>query len=227
MKKFLALLILVVGFSFVYGGISVPMYKPINTGRELFTPMSAWALMRAEASEDGDTALDLDTDNSASDYDFADVVVNATTVAATDGLIDAELLLGYGMNGLEIAFFSDPTDSTNDTFDFEIFAYRDGDYGPPVAVYSTTGAACAIGTQIIRTHPTTGVDLINTTYGGWCDTISGTDHWDGVIVVNSGNNRICRLIFDRRGYRFFWVRIFNAGGTSTECAGVGVVVSGY
>jgi len=211
----------------VDGGISVPQYKPADTGRELYTPMAGWHLMRAEAAETGSLALALDTDNTSSDFDYPDVVVNATTILATEGLIDAETLLGYGCNGLEIAFFSDPTDATDDTFDFEIFAYRNSDYGPPVQVYGTTGAACAIGTQIIRTHPTTGVDLINTTYGGWCDTIYGTDHWDGANVINSGNNRICRLRFDRRGYRFFWVRIFNAGGTSTECAGVGVIVSGY
>jgi hypothetical protein len=231
MKKFVKIVSVLMVLLMVYvvhGGISMLQNKPANTGMELYTPCQHWCLMRAEAAENGAAALDLDTDNSASDYDWPDVVASSDNIASTSGLIDAEWLLGYGANGLEIAFFSDPTDSENDTFDFELFAYRDGDYGPPVKVYGTTGNGCAIGTQIIRTHPTTGVDLVSTTsYGGWCDTISGTDYWGGCSVINSGNNRICRLIFDRRGYRFFWVRIFNAAGGGTECAGVGVVVSGY
>lgn len=200
-------------------GIPLPENKPIDTGRELYTANKKWFLMRAEAAEDAASALDL----TASDNDFVDIVVNAANVNATEGLIDILSTIGYGANALEFAFFSDSADSANDTFDFELFAYRDGDSGPPVKVYSTTSNACLMGTQIVQTHPTLG-----TTVGGlWCDTISGTDHWKNIDVIDSGNNGICRLILDRRGYRFFWVRIFNAGGGGTECAGVGVVVSGY
>lgn len=218
----LAVGIILTSMALVHSGIDVPQYKPVDAMRELSTARREWKLLRTEAAETGSGAYD----RTGADGDWSDLVANTTTVAATNGMIDVLTTIGWGVNGVEIAFFTDPGDDPTqpDTFDFEIYAWRDSNYGPPVRVYATTGNGCAIGTAILVTHPTSGTTL---TESNWCDTISGVDYWQGVSVHNSGNNGICRLTFDLRGYRYLWLRIFNAAGGGTECAGVGALISGY
>jgi len=203
--------------------------QPADTGRELFTPVTPWVLLRTPATEDAAAATDL----TATYPSFYDIVAGGNTSAAaiktniddTNGVIDVLADLGWGVNAVEIAFFT-TSDAANDTFDFELWAWRDNSlYGPGKLVYKTTSAANAVGTADCTRHPITGATQSS---GLWADTISGTDYWPtGVTVTDSGTNQIAIVTFDLMGYRYLRCLVYNAGGTSTECAAVGAIISGF
>ena len=191
---------------------------PPSVGIPLATPNHKWELFRVPTSEDGAAAHDLTADA----LDASTIIQSREHVAVTDGIVDLRQLFTNTGNGVEIAFFTED-DSALDTFDFELFAYRNGLYGPAKRVFSTTGNACIIGTMICTKHPITGTAQAS---GLWCDTISGTSYWPkDAAVYDSANNQTALLVFDTRGYSYLYIRIFNAGGGGTECAKIGAIIS--
>lgn len=194
--------------------ISIP---PV-VGTPLATSNHAWKLFRALATEDGAAVHDLTAD----DLDLSTIIKGPDWAYITDGIVDLRRLFTNTGNGVEIAFFTD-SDSANDTFDFELFGYRDGKYGPAKRIFATTGNACVIGTKVCKKHPTLGTAQAN---GLWCDTIAGTEYWPAdVDITDTGNNQMTLLTLDARGYRYLYLRIFNAGGGGTECGKVSAVIS--
>lgn len=191
----------------------------VYSGSVLNTPNYSWSLWRALAAEDAAAAYDLTLD-----------CLDLSTIApasGTDGIVDTYADIGLGANMLEIAFFTS-SDSENDTFDIQIIAWASGSgnatYGPGVIVFQSSSNACKIGTQVCKKHPTLGTSQAS---GLWCDTISGTDAWGGVTIIDNAGNRLCRLLVDIRGYDLIMIRIFNAGGGGTECGNVGSIVRSY
>jgi len=198
--------------------IDVPTI-PIDTGRELYTPCKPWILLRANGAADGTASYVLTTE----DLSWGTKVAGASTIAATKGMIDVLASLGHGVNSVEIAFFTSDTDAAGDDFDISVYAWKDSPYGPGVPVYLTTGDACKVGSMACKVHPTLGTAQAA---GLWADTISGTDCWNTVKIIDSGNNRIARLSFDLRGYRYLLVRVWNDGG-ATAAAKIGAILTGY
>jgi hypothetical protein len=189
-------------------GASLPETRPpIGKGQYLFTAVSPWLDFRTPATETGSAAYDFTAANGS----WAEICVDSTTITATNGVIDVmgETGGGWGGNGIEIAFFSED-DTADDSFGFELFAFADSLYGPAIPVYATGTTACAVGTRTCTTHPITGVTQAS---GLWVDTIDGTDYWGGITVLDSGTNHIARIMFDMRGYRYFWLRIIGSHGT--------------
>ena len=168
-----------------------------------------WALLRAAAAEDAAAALDP-----------ASVNLDASVQS---GLLDVHSLLGYLANGVELAAFT-PSDAAGDTFGLELWANRDGGYGPGVMVFTTGTTGCVIGTAKCALHPISGAAQAD---GLWCHMVDITDRWGGVSVLDYEQNGICRLKWDLRGYRYLKPHVFAADGSGTECGLVGLVISGY
>jgi len=202
-----------------FGFNAIPQPNISNASKYLATPSNEVELLRSVATETGAAAYG----DTTLDTSFVSILVDETTLDATNGAIDVLKTFGFGANGVEIAFFSADADSANDTFDFELWAFSGSLYAPAEPIYATTSAGCVFGTKVCLKHPTTGATLTSR----WCDTISGTDHWNGCSVGDSGNNKICKLRLDMRGRRYLFLRIFDAGGTGTESAGVGAIITGY
>lgn len=224
MKNKIVSILIIAAIAFVTIAAVVPTtYKNPGSGGYLYTANTGWYAFRTPATETGSAAFSLSSDPNC---DFSHICVNEATIAATNGLIDTMggSGPGWGGNCMEVAFYSNDTDDdANETFDFELFAYADSLYGPPIMVYSTTGSACALGTQMCEYDPIDG-----TAQSGclWADTIAGTDYWNGVTVLDNGNNHIARIVFDMRGYRYFWLRTFNQNGTG-EVGSLGAVYKTY
>ena len=197
---------------------------PRDVGRELFTPAKGWVLMRTTGVVDGATLDAAGYSLTADDISWGTVVVNETTIDATNGMIDVWDELGYGINAVTIAFFVD-NDAANDDFDFSLYAWKDSPYGPAIPVFSTTGDACFVGTYDAVKHPTTGVA---TTAGLWVDIIDGTDHWPaGVTIADSGNNGICTMTFDLMGCRYLHAAVWSADGNGNKAVTIGAIITGH
>ena len=180
-----------------------------HQGEYLITAVQPWSLLREAGTEDGAAAIG----PSATDMDRS----------GQTGLIDLHSLIGPKVNGVELAAFS-ISDEADDTFGLQLWAWREGIYGPGVLVLSTAVDGCLIGTAKCAVHPTTGVAQAS---GLWCDTFSISDYWGGVTVVDSGRNGICRVLFDVRGYRYLRPHVFAADGSGTKCSSVGLIIAGY
>jgi len=193
---------------------------PLKAGRPLATPSFGWQLLRANATEDQAAAHDLTADN----LDWSDIIINVEHAQNTDGIIDIRSFGKVG-NGVDIAFFTNATDAANDTFDFELIAYKEGPYGPGKHVFLTSGNQCIVGTHDCKKHPTLGTAQ---SAGLWVDTIAGTDCWpSGVVITDTAVNRIAVMSFDMRGFRYLYLNVFNAGGTGTEAATIGCIITAY
>ena len=194
-------------------------------GEPLATPYFDWYLWREVATEDSTTTVDLTADGT--NLYLSNIVVSPETAGATDGVVDLQQVFGRACNGVEVRFFGDhSSNAENDTFDFEIFGFKEGSAGSPgVQICSATDAI--LGTALCDLHPTTGEA---TTAGTWCDTIAITDYWpSGVGVSNSGNNGIAALSFDTRGYRYLYIQVSGClgGTTAGEAHEVGAIITGY
>jgi len=229
MKKYLLILVLVaMSLSAYFAFGQVWLSRPAGSGQELYTAAKGWKSMRTAAAETAAAGYVW----TSADMNFYALVANSSTVpstvntyiGATNGLIDVWSELGWGINGVTISFFTE-SDAADDTFAFELYAFADDSrYGPALPVYLTTSTNCAVGTGQCDYHPTTGTAQAS---GLWVDTISGTDCWpSGVTISDSGNNRICTMSFDMRGCRYLLLRTFNSGGTGTEAALIGAVITG-
>jgi hypothetical protein len=204
-------------YSLYGGGLDTPQL-PVDAGRQLYTKETPWILLRPAGAVDGTGNYTLTSE----DMSWDSKVAGAANIAATVGMIDVLGNLGWGANAVEIAFFS-VDDAENDDFDISIYAWKNSPHGPGVPVFFTTADACKVGTMACLKHPTLGT---NQAAGKWVDTIAGTDIWSGVTVLDSGNNRIARLTFDLRGYRYILVRVWNDGG-ATAAAKIGAIITGY
>ena len=184
-----------------------------HQGEYLITTVQPWALLRAAGVEDAAAAIDL--------------AVTDMDLSAPEGLVDLHRLIGPKSNGVELAAFT-PSDAAGDTFGLELWAWRDGIRGPGVLVFSTGATGCVIGTAKCAVHPTNGDAQEN---GLWCHAMDITDRWGddngAVVVIDRGNNGICRVMFDLRGYRYLKPHVFAADGSGTECGAVGLVLGGF
>jgi len=197
----------------------------------LNTPRHPWILWRANATEDAAAKYNLATATLDKSDLFSALLTNRMFDAKdglpptveTDGIIDTFAAFGEGANGVEIMFFSNATDSANEYFDFEIFAWKSGLYGPAKRVFGSTSNSSLLGLAGCLKHPTLGTAQAN---GLWCDTIIGTSYWPGLTVTDNGNNQKAVLSFDLRGWRYLLLRIFNAAGTA-ECGTIGSIITAY
>jgi hypothetical protein len=194
---------------------------PTGLGNELFTAIKPWALLRTPGVVDDVLASQL----TIADMCYATMIDPNGTPDVAHGVIDCWQALGWGVNGVTIAFFTNSaSDIENDVFDFSIWAYKDSLYGPALPVFLTTGNQCLVGTYVCLKHPTLGTTQAS---GKWVDTIAGTDCWPGGCTINdSGNNRLCTISFDLRGCRFVKVRIWAAAG-ATKAVAIGAIITGF
>ena len=194
--------------------------KFVTEGSFLGTPSWPWIDWRAMAGEDQAAAYDLTAD----DMSFATLFTNEKILQVTDGVIDLQHEFGNCANGLQFQVYGDhASNADNDTFAFEIFAWK-AIIGEPKCVCRGTGI---LGTNLVSTNPVTGVALSN---GLWADTIALSDYWpQGITVEDSGNDQIASVIFDTMGFRIFSVNIYNClgGTTGGEAHEIGVIVSAY
>ena len=207
---------------FLYAGSPAPVAPNFYSGQELFTANSGWKLLRTAGALDGPGGAT--TDLTGTDLSWGSKCVSEATIDATTGMIDVWDELGWGVNAVQIAFFT-VDDAANDNFDLEIYAWADSKYAPAQVVYLTTGDACIVGTYDCQKHPTLGTAQ---TSGLWVDTISGTDPWPtSVDVIDSANNRMCTMTFDLTGCRYLWVRLWNGSTGGIEAAKIGAVIRKY
>ena len=204
----------------------MPSPRPaLKAGVPLATANIQWFLLRTNGTQDADAALNLAT----ATIDWSDIIVsveNANSVFG-DALFDVRTQLTKATNGVTIAFFTNATgDAENDNFGFDLFAFKEGPYGPAHPVYLCPAAAGIIGTYPAKIHPTSGVVQAD---GNWVDTITGTDTWpSGVTVNDSNSNRICTLSFDMRGFRYLYLQVHSAvAATGTEAGSIGAIITGY
>ena len=206
---------------------------PDDAENMLITDGNQWEFLRHPATETAAAGYDWTSDNMVF-YELMgnSSVVPATIEAYTDpsrGAIDLYKVFGYGVNAVEIRFFSRVDSGAHDeedTFDFELYAFaNNSNYGPALPVYTTTGTGCAVGTGLCSYQPDSGNALA---YGRWVDTIAGTDCWPvGVAITDSGNNHICTITFDLMGNRYLLLRTFNSGGGASEAGEVGAIIRAY
>jgi len=205
------------------GTINTPQ-RPIYSGQELYTAARPWVLLRTPDADDGASLDAAGFEPSADAMDWSTVVVSATNIADTEGLIDVWTELGWGVNSVTIAFFTSETDVANDDFDIGVFAWKDSAYGPAIPVYLTTADACKVGTYKCTKHPTLGTAQAA---GLWVDTIDGTDCWPGgCIIADSENDRMCTLSFDLRGCRYIKAVVWNDSDGGTTAVKVGAIITG-
>jgi len=176
--------------------------------------MSPWMLLRAEADEDANT-LDLTSEGDSEN-------IPDTAIDLMDIALDPQTLGGAGYNsgvvGMEIIFAG--SNAANDDFTYRVLAARshDGSLDGPIRVMAT--GVGTLGTQAMDTRPDTG-EAVSEKY--WADTLTTTYTW-GVTTVystdTSGNNFVASLIIKfLKGYRYVWVEITEADGSTGNEAG--------
>lgn len=222
MMKRIIVIVLILSLTVgLWAALPLRPHTTFDAGKQLFTDIKPWVLLRAAGALDSNTAA---TVLSSVDLSAGTYLVDRSNIAATNGMIDILGELGYGVNSVTIAFFS-VDDAANDTFDIELYAWKDSPYGPAMPVFLSSGNACITGTMACLKHPTLGTTQAS---GKWIDTISGTDCWpSGVIIADSGNNRLCTLTFDLMGCRFIRLRLWDAASGGTVAAKIGAIVTGY
>lgn len=215
--------------------------QAFDQGQELFTNPGPWKMALAPAATSGTTALDLTATDlcfyaylagSSTDQATVKATIEAAYTAGT-GEIDVWKTLGWGVNVVELAFFTGSAatagDAADDYFGFELYAWADSSpFGPGVPVCVTGTSACKVGTMKLAYLPYGSTATAILSGGAWVDTIAITDCWGGVTIVDSGtdNGRICRLIVDLRGYRYLKLRTFGAAG-ATKAANIGAIIRRY
>jgi len=203
--------------------------RPYMAGQDLLTPAKPWKELRTPAAETAAAAY-----ATTDDLSFYTIVAGSamlatdigTNITSTNGLFDVFTELGWGTNAVTIAFYvNGPNDVGNDTFDFQLYAWKDSIFGPAMPVYITASNACKAGTYDCDINP---IDGSTESTGQWVDTISGTDCWPAdVTISDSTNNRLCTMTFDLMGSRYLLLRVFDALGGGTEAQWVGAVITGY
>jgi len=180
--------------------------------------MSPWRLLRAEADEDANTLI---FDNDGDSGNIPDTAIDLMDIA-----LDAQTIGGAGYNsgavGMEIIFGGG--DTVNDDFTYRVLTARshDGSIDGPIRVMAT--GVGTLGSMEISKYPNTGLGTTNKHYA---DTLTVTYTW-GVTTIYStdetGNNLVASLVIKfLKGYRYYWVEITEADGTTgTEAGDVSV-----
>ncbi len=145
--------------------------------------------------------------------DFPGAIALNGTAGTTGAVGPARAIdIGYQKGWNKIQVFFAGTNAADETFDFELYAYKAN--GPAVLVCSTTGDACALGTQ--QNGSVTAL---------WCDTIAITQGgcFDAVVKDNAAN-RVAIVEFDIKGYTWLQCNLIN---TSAGVESVTPYVTGY
>ena len=113
-----------------------------------------------------------------------------------------------------VQFIVAGSDAENDTFAWRLYAWKDQNC-PAEYVAHGTGI---LGTQDVVQMPD-GKGPAAARW--WADTLAITaDAWVGVVdVVDSGNDRVCKLKVQTRGYQYFYMEITSADGSTGIEAG--------
>jgi hypothetical protein len=151
-------------------------------------------------------------DMTADNLDFSNVIVGprASYQLATSSVLDIDTSFHRGANSLMVTYYGA---DTLGTFTPEIFAWRNGPYGPGVPVFLGSALGSSLGTYDVNVLPATGSLVVGDYF--WAGTLAGTDCWsNGVAITDSGNSRFCTLTFDTAGFRFF--KFYAVLGTATQ-----------
>jgi len=105
----------------------------------------------------------------------------------------------------------------NDTFSWKVYAYKDV-WGPAEMVADGTGV---IGTQRVYYFPD---GVAETAVRYWADSLvlSNESFARSVDIIDTGNNRVCKLSIKTAGYKYWLMEITNADGTGTEATNLSV-----
>ncbi len=117
---------------------------------------------------------------------------------ASGGRISTIEILGYGTN------------AANESVAWKLYAYR-GRYSPAIRV--------ADGTAILGTYPCS-TDPVNNaaiTGGFYVDTWGiVNDYWKTIAVKDDADNTASRMMFDPRGYQYFYLELLPTSGTTAS-----------
>lgn len=188
MKKVILFSILAIGILVSFG--AAPTFK-----------VSEWQLIRASGTEDGATSAACLTVASAGN--FANMPATAFQISAKGASDTTDVRAVIGICG-----GADPN-LDNDTGSFVIYCWAEG--GP--AEFICEGDF-VLGTQQVVKFPNTTDAATNC---NWADTINvdSTSVWiKGVLVTDSGNNRIAHLSFDTTGLKYIRIFFYDAAGVS-------------
>jgi len=179
-------------------------------GAVLETPEVRYQELRAAANEDGgdlEACIDLDGNGGA----FSNMASGAVDIFSGKGRTNA--------NAVELIFAGG--DAANDSFSFMVMAWRHG--GPATVVCYGTAT---LGSQDVVTYP----DGSSGTGKFWADTLSVTDEWPTSVGAENSDDKgsVAKLCFDLMGYRYVYVYVWGAdGSTGTEAGNVSVWYAWY
>ena len=160
--------------------------------------------MRTEADEDAAT-IDLAADGGAwKNRPSSDVL------SVSDDVDYVSMIFAGGIDA--------GTDPDDTTFSWKLYAWKDQNCPAEYVAYGTG----TIGTQDVVLFPD---GKGSSGARQWADTIAITDdQWVGVVdVVDSGSNRVCKLKVQTRGYKYFYIEITDAdGSTGTEAGSISI-----
>lgn len=208
MKKYISLIVFLCAVSLILLGYP-------STAQIPKTLVSSWDLVRSEGNEDGATSsacLDLTTAGDWANHSATAYVLgyNSESRVNSNETEKVRCVLTF-CGGAD----SSPAD---ETFSYVIYGYAWGN-GPAELIAEGDGV---IGTQAVVKYPHSGSSATNR---NWADTINvdDTSNWiSGVLVSDSGNNRLCRLSFDATGLYCIKVYIYDAAATAGETGNLSV-----
>tara|TARA_Y100000310_G_scaffold326658_1_gene391878 strand:- start:298 stop:921 length:624 start_codon:yes stop_codon:yes gene_type:complete len=190
------------------------------------TIQDSWRWLRFNV-ESGDT----DPMATVTNFDFG----NKSAALTGNALSDFTALVSVPVSGVgnfcEVIFMGD--DAANEAADYVLYAYSAS--GPPRRVSSGTATLGTARCQTLPTASPTSARIDGDAYEGittpstiaatafYADTITTNDEWDGVVVNDSGNNRVASIGFDLRGYQ--WLAMVFP--TLTSVAGISAVYRLY
>lgn len=150
--------------------------------------------------------------------DFAQKPATALDLFKFDLLTprDTRHFAEHGVNGVAFCFSGGSADGK--TFTFNIYGWAN-ENGPAVHVLQGTGT---LGTQQVVKYPHNGLAPDATRY--WADTLEVSwENWFKEVEATdgTGHNTVAHVWFDSCGYRYFFIEILNAdGSTGTEAGDV-------
>jgi hypothetical protein len=173
--------------------------------------VSDWRIIRALGLEDASSSANCLATATASDY--AEISSTAFQIPSKGASETTDVRCVLAICGGAAA---------NETFSFVIYGYAVG--GPAEFICEGDGI---LGAQAMVTYPNTGVAAADMY---WADTINidSTSIWvKGVLVTDSGNDRIAHLSFDTTGLAFIKIYFYDANGATTEAGPVMVYARFY
>ena len=188
------------------------------TNNYLVTKSSLLYVARNEADENGAAGAP-DIFNIATEGNFAQMPSTVLDLAKTDLFIPKEGQK-FGVlrqNGLAFSFSG--SSAAGKTFTYDIFTWSPKN-GPAHHYIKGTGI---LGTQQVVKYPHNGETATNRF---WADTLTIT--WENAlkeveVTDETGQNSISEVWFDGTGFRYFFIQISDAdGSTGTEAGDIAV-----